>query len=1147
MENKINSIVKKFRSDRIRRQRFTALMTVLSMVVSSSVFWQLRSTGNALTDEYLCGMTEHVHSAECYSEALICTEDHEHTDECTAIVMNCDETVHNHSMQCMSDISADIESSEDWEATLPETLTDNLSENLIAVAASQLGYCESVRNFVLDGDSVRRGYTRYGQWYGSNYGEWNTMFTYFCLYYAGITEKIMPYGSGCWAWTETLSEAGLLTDPDSGEIKVGDLVFFDTNADDRPDRSGIVSAISKPDDEEEDSLPTITVIEGDLDDKVDEAEYSIEDEKLVGFVSIDKLAESYMEFLTSSPEDEELSESDMELPMLSFGDPEYAAYADNSNPDMQIKITSPTNEFNTSSEGNPYVVTSGTPITVEIILDEASPRGGAGYTVLTEEEYNNKSFGGAEWQYYDVKGTKIFTGANSWFSKDAGEQAGYREFSFDSATNELKCTQTFTLELAEGENERSVTYTFHDSDGNKNLYIKVVPDTSTPVSQPPTIKIIKPIRLDIHEYHKADNAFSVQPGDSVTLVGTVGKDKYTVYPNANEFNNAKAANADPDLQFVRVGNKYISTYARFWGLNDFDNNPQPGTLFNKTGNTVYDFEGENLTVTVTYTANEVGILGDNSKKYVVTFADDKSTTSIDQFWLTNDATILYVYSTVGWRDIDRVNEAMDGVGGDSGNGKYWKNAEKNQYDEGKYYIVHPGDEIFLAGEGNGRFENLQPWTGGTTNIIMDENVSPGDPSPNKTYVKLTMPNSVNGLSYYYTIDYVVSGTSRTFYFKLSEGSTWYKEYDHADIEIADGGIYKMVANHSVMPNGTVIETVRTYGASITKVFECDISLTDNRTYNIPGTDYSSQNSPGDTQYELTSKYKVDANGERIELPPGSFPKWQVNDRPTFNQADVIDADFFVNVHLIPESEITTITYPDGSTEEIINADFNESEAINVADVKLHMTHQSVIDAVNKCPDHSGLDFTIRDEEITSKLRSGNALIEAYKRLETDTHTDLNDDLVGGEFEFELYKCDSDFNINGKTPVSTVTNSANGYVYFDQQFYIYPGTGDLDHTDYYVIKEKIPNSPDEDITYSDRIVNVTVKYTATGGTDSPTYDTTVTYDGGSSIPEFVNTKKTNAYMLPNTGGSGTTMFFILGPMLMLGSALIAIRRKRKESV
>lgn len=90
-----------------------------------------------------------------------------------------------------------------------------------------------------DDGTSRTGYTRYGAWYGNPYGEWNTMFTYFCMYYAGIEKDRIPYGSGCWAWYETLSENGMLT-PCGNETE-GDIIFFDSDADGEPDRTGIVS------------------------------------------------------------------------------------------------------------------------------------------------------------------------------------------------------------------------------------------------------------------------------------------------------------------------------------------------------------------------------------------------------------------------------------------------------------------------------------------------------------------------------------------------------------------------------------------------------------------------------------------------------------------------------------------------------------------------------------------------------------------------------------------------------------------------------------------------------------------------------------------------------------------------------------------
>lgn len=81
------------------------------------------------------------------------------------------------------------------------------------VAASQLGYAESTKNYQLsesDGTS-HKGYTRYGAWYGNDYGDWSAMFVSLCLKYAGIPESAVPYAAGAYAWTMALNEKGCIT------------------------------------------------------------------------------------------------------------------------------------------------------------------------------------------------------------------------------------------------------------------------------------------------------------------------------------------------------------------------------------------------------------------------------------------------------------------------------------------------------------------------------------------------------------------------------------------------------------------------------------------------------------------------------------------------------------------------------------------------------------------------------------------------------------------------------------------------------------------------------------------------------------------------------------------------------------------------
>lgn len=87
-------------------------------------------------------------------------------------------------------------------------LTGDWRKDLVAVAKTQLGYTESERDFIIDEDGSVQGYTRYGHWYGSAYGEWCAMFVSFCLHYAGIPEASVPRESNCADWKSAFSSMG---------------------------------------------------------------------------------------------------------------------------------------------------------------------------------------------------------------------------------------------------------------------------------------------------------------------------------------------------------------------------------------------------------------------------------------------------------------------------------------------------------------------------------------------------------------------------------------------------------------------------------------------------------------------------------------------------------------------------------------------------------------------------------------------------------------------------------------------------------------------------------------------------------------------------------------------------------------------------
>lgn len=418
MGNQFNEIMQKLRAQRVRARRYTAMLLVLAMLTSLSVSWRLHQVGTALTtdNEYSCGMEEHVHTDECYTEELVCGyeegqpedpdsafsvdseptteepeaepedpepeeiepevhhhtadcyetvlvehkeltcgqeehthddtcpvdpdtgdflcgfEEHTHTDDCftteteteeklicgyeegqvlsdgtaaedgiaaledtntaTSVaedssseavsepvlhhhteacyekVLTCTIPEHTHTLECLADYSADVETDDDWEK-YSVGLSDNWNEALLAVAQEQLGYKESEKNFQTDealGDIIDvHHYTRYGAFYGNPYADWDVAFIAFCQHYAGIPKTEIPQRLGLEALRADMDAMGFayLTEGEDAAYEAipGDVVTYNKNGTADDETVGIVETVG------DDSL---TVISGAVEGAVAE-------------------------------------------------------------------------------------------------------------------------------------------------------------------------------------------------------------------------------------------------------------------------------------------------------------------------------------------------------------------------------------------------------------------------------------------------------------------------------------------------------------------------------------------------------------------------------------------------------------------------------------------------------------------------------------------------------------------------------------------------------------------------------------------------------------------------------------------------------------------------------------------------------------
>lgn len=419
MRNQFNEIMQKLRAQRVRARRYTAMLLVLAMLTSLSVSWRLHQVGTALTtdNEYCCGMEEHVHTDDCYTEELVCGyeegqpeepdsafsvdsepttegpeaepevlepeetepevhhhtadcyetvlvehkeltcgqeehthdetcpidpdtgdftcgfEEHTHTDDCftteteteeklvcgyeegqvlsdgtaadddgiaaledtntaTSVaednsseavsepvlhhhteacyekVLTCTIPEHTHTLACLADYSADVETDDDWQK-YSVGLSDHWNEALLAVAKEQLGYKESEKNFQTDealGDIIDiHHYTRYGAFYGNPYADWDVAFIAFCQHYAGIPKTEIPQRLGLEALRADMDAMGFayLTEGEDAAYEAipGDVVTYNKNGTADDETIGIVETVG------DDSL---TVISGAVEGAVAE-------------------------------------------------------------------------------------------------------------------------------------------------------------------------------------------------------------------------------------------------------------------------------------------------------------------------------------------------------------------------------------------------------------------------------------------------------------------------------------------------------------------------------------------------------------------------------------------------------------------------------------------------------------------------------------------------------------------------------------------------------------------------------------------------------------------------------------------------------------------------------------------------------------
>ena len=182
------------------------------------------------------------------------------------------------------------ETEADWEATLPDALTGEWRTDLSAVAQSQIGYTESSTDTMVNGAGETCGYTRYGAWYGDEYGDWNGMFLAFCLHYAEIPEDAVKASADVSEMLKTAQKKGFYKEAGQYEPEAGDIAFL-------PDaQAGIVTEVS---------TEGVSVTAGDINGTV----AVIERAEPLGYGSVETAAALYIGNEADSQPENEKEES----------------------------------------------------------------------------------------------------------------------------------------------------------------------------------------------------------------------------------------------------------------------------------------------------------------------------------------------------------------------------------------------------------------------------------------------------------------------------------------------------------------------------------------------------------------------------------------------------------------------------------------------------------------------------------------------------------------------------------------------------------------------------------------------------------------------------------------------------------------------
>ncbi|MBR3283349.1 MAG: hypothetical protein IKI56_08655 [Ruminococcus sp.] len=1050
MNRKLADYVKKVKLQKKQRKRVSAFFAAMSLMVTCSVSWQLHSIGTAMVDDTLPAASDN-------------------------------------SILSLAADSELFETPSSWEATLPDVEGLSTPESIALVAESQIGYKENTLNFVeVDKDGDHKCYSRYGEWYGNPYGEWNTMFTYFCMKYGGVDESQVPIGSGCWAWTVELDKRELIIPVSRGSPQRGAIVFFDNDLDGKADHSAIVTSVS---DEEQ----SFTAVVGNVDGEVAEVTYDNGDDTIFGYLIVPEGKAASSEKNATGPGDDQ---------------------------EQRSENTSDAVQFREYSESGIEVIAS------------------ADKTAFPE---------GTEMSVTDISAETAMEAAEM-FDIDMLDAVAVDISFSDSEGNEIEPSEDSSVQVQiilpdEAKLQGDEYSLFHIADNGdvKELEEAEVSESGAEF----TAESFSIYVLTSGEYVDKDQAFIVN-GQPV--------------PNSSDTPYA-----------IRVGDSFtLRTKAEKWNDGQYDQGFPFGydsSILRQTSQSYLPDEYQDgKTIRVVDTTYQVIGVGSTA----ITLVEDSSEVQSHFYVNGVESPQIYVETALGERHKDEVHEYLAAMFGDwyrdhpddfvtinvNGNNvpKYVKNRDSSNNGSGytwmysfKPYCVSSGDTIELVSyvpankAGDYSFSSVSQGSHRDVGSITvenhpDQDIGNGMIRKTATVTAAQVSSKKNSC---------VQLGNEYFYISISANDV---EMSHADIEIDDGGSYTIIKEK--IKDGKKVTEKYIYSAQVSKVNTCKIytyneetgqfeplkvigrptvNVYVNQSGETEARTFQSEHYGEDVIFYTDDYYNLhDADSQASQY------EWTSNyvDREKYPHDPSYQINYFENnkVYLRDANPATNKNFLLGDAQKAVfdvELELDLKEAYSISDdgtitdisstapatrmvdsMEFSLDRKDILDAYNKCPFHSGLDFTL----------AANAVMVDFEMKKEMTGADFR----GGEFTFEL------LNDDGTSTGMLAVNNEEGIIQFENLYF--------DSVGEYKYKVVEQAGDDPNIIYDTVPHEITV---------------IVSQEGERLVAEIsdeqiLNTfKNYQQYKLPATGGTGIIPHLIIGTIFISGASMLLVKTRRKR--